>query len=92
MLELTHANDGELVVGLDLVLETAELALLGPVVEGYHENHYNDRHEDSCSLDPTRLTLRLVVARGVDVCVTKTGRTTISNNVNMAVLKREGWS
>ena len=56
---LAAADDAEGLLALDAVLEAAELLLLGPVVEGGHEDDDDDRDEDSRALDPRGVLLLL---------------------------------
>lgn len=40
--DLTFADDRELLFLLDATLQPAELLLLGPIVEGRHQDHNDD--------------------------------------------------
>ena len=62
LVEVAAADDGELVLVLDLVLQAAELLLLAPVVEGGDEHDDDDRQQDGHALDPARLLLVPAVA------------------------------
>ena len=62
LVEVAAADDGELVLVLDLVLQTAELLLLAPVVEGGDEHDDDHRQQDGHALDPARLLLVPAVA------------------------------
>lgn len=56
---LTAPDDAEDLLALDAILEAAELLLLGPVVEGRHEDDDDDRDEDGRALDPRGVLLLL---------------------------------
>ena len=58
--ELAGADSREAVLVLDAVLQSAELALLLPVVERRHEHDHQHGHQDRHALDPRRLRLGLV--------------------------------
>jgi len=58
---LAAAYGGELVFVLDLVLKSAELALLSPVVERRDEHDHHDGDQYRNAFDPLRLRVGLVV-------------------------------
>lgn len=64
---LAFADDGELLLLLDATLQPAELLLLGPVVEGRHQDDDDDREQDGGALDPTGLGLALVLHASCDL-------------------------
>lgn len=60
--DLPLADDGKLLFLLDATLQPTELLLLGPVVEGRHQDHDDDRKQDGGTLDPASLGLALVLS------------------------------
>lgn len=59
--DLAFADDGELLLLFDATLQPTELLLLGPVVEGRHQDHNDDREQDGGTLDPAGLGLALIL-------------------------------
>ena len=58
---LTFTDDGELLFLFDAALQPAELLLFGPIVEGRHQDHDDDREQDGCTLYPASMCLSLVL-------------------------------
>lgn len=59
--DLAFADDGELLFLLDATLQPAELLLLGPIIEGCHQDHNDDRKQDGSALDPASLGLAFIL-------------------------------
>lgn len=58
---LAFTDNGELLLLLDATLEPAELLLFGPVVEGRHQHHDDDREQNGSAFDPSSLSFALVL-------------------------------
>lgn len=60
--DISFPHDGELLLLFNSTLETSELLLLGPVIEGCDQNHTHHGQKDGGALDPAGVGFTLVLS------------------------------